>query len=299
LAERFSGLLDDVHTLRQSIDDAVLAALEIFVPRLEAERARLRPSESLDAWGAFHLGLAHVYRFNRTDNATAASFFTRATELDPAFSAAWAARSFTSFQDAIMGFVPDRAAAVRDARAAAERSVELDPLEPTANFAMGRLPILTGDLGADTGWLDRALELSPSYAKAHYSRALIDVIAERSETARDGIDRAVQLSPLDPLMGPMLSVRALSFLIDGRLDEAQEQALRAVRAGPSHVINVMQSAAICFLSGKTKEAAQLAAWVRARRPDATVGLYLSARMMPAGATRDHLAGALLSLGFAQ
>jgi tetratricopeptide (TPR) repeat protein len=296
-ADRFSGALDDVHSLRQSIVDAVLAALEISVPRLEAERARLRPSESLDAWSALHLGLAHVYRFNRNDNALAASLFARATELDPSFAAAWAARSFTSFQDAIMGFVPDRAAAVEEARAAAERSVELDPLEPTANFAMGRLPILTGDLGVDTGWLDRALELSPSFAKAHYSRALIDVIAERSGAAREGIDRAVQLSPLDPLMGPMLSARALSLLIDGRLEEAHDQALRAVRAGPSHVINVMQAAAICALSGKTAEAAQLAAWVKERRPDATVGLYLSARLMRAGTTRDRLEGALLGLGF--
>jgi DNA-binding winged helix-turn-helix (wHTH) protein len=84
-ADRFSGPLDDVHALRQSIVDAVLAALEISVPRLEAERARLRPSESLDAWSAFHLGLAHAYRFNRNDNATAASLFARATDLDPSF----------------------------------------------------------------------------------------------------------------------------------------------------------------------------------------------------------------------
>jgi TolB-like protein/tetratricopeptide (TPR) repeat protein len=296
-AERQSGPLDDVHALRQTIVDAVLAALEISVPRAEAERARLRPSESLDAWSAFHLGLAHVYRFNRTDNAAAAGLFARATELDPPFSAAWAARSFTSFQDAFMSFVPDRERAVREARAAAERSIELDPLEPTASFAMGRLPILTGDLGPDTGWLDRAVELSPSFAKGHYSRALINVLEERSGPAREGIERAVQLSPLDPLMGPMLSVRALSLLIDGHLDQAQEEAQRSVRAGPSHVINAMQAAAICALSGKAGEAAQLAAWVRERRPDATAGLYLSAMPMAEGSTRDRLGHALLGLGF--
>jgi tetratricopeptide (TPR) repeat protein len=297
--ERFSGSLDDVHALRQSIDDAVLAALEISVPRVEAERARLRPSESLDAWSAFHLGLAHVYRFNRNDNAIAAGLFARATELDPAFAAAWAARSFTSFQDAFMGFVPDRALAVGEARAAAERSVELDPLEPTANFAMGRLPILTGDLGIDTGWLDRAVEQSPSFAKGHYSRALINVLVGRSGAAREGIERAVQLSPLDPLMGPMLAVRSLSLLIDGRLDEAREQALRGVRAGPSHIINMMQAAAICALSGKAGDSAQLAAWVRERRPDATVGLYLLALPMAEGSIRDQLVAALLGLGFSR
>ena len=296
-AERLSGPLDDVHTLRQTIVDAVLAALEISVPRVEAERARLRPSESLDAWSAFHLGLAHVYRFNRTDNAAAASLFARATELDPSFSAAWAARSFTSFQDAFMGFVPDRESAVREARAAAERSVELDPLEPTANFAMGRLPILTGVIGTDTGWLDRAVELSPSFAKGHYSRALIDMLGERSAAARDGIDRAVLLSPLDPLMGPMLSVRAVTLLMDERLEEARVEALRGVRAAPAHLINAMTAAAICSLRGDAVEAAELAAKVRDRRPDATMHLYFSALPIVNGTTRERLGAALLRLGF--
>ncbi|HMO09342.1 MAG TPA: winged helix-turn-helix domain-containing protein [Paracoccaceae bacterium] len=296
-AERFTSALDAVHAVRTSIVDCVLAALEISVPRHEAEIARLRPSESLDAWSAFHLGLAHVYRFNRNDNAIAAGLFRRATELDREFAAAWAARSFSSFQDAFMGFLPDRAAAVREAQATAERSIELDPMEPTANFAMGRLPILTGDLRGDTAWLDRALELSPSFAKGHYSRALVNVLAGRTEATREGIDRAMQLSPLDPLLGPMFGVRALSLLIDGHPDAAQEQAQKALRAGPSHLINAMTAAAISALCGKAGEAAQLRAWVGERRPDATVGLYLSALPMVDGPTRQQLIRALLGLGF--
>ncbi len=298
-AEQISRPLGDVHNVRQSIVDAVLAALEISVPRHEAEIARLLPSESLDAWSVFHLGLAHAYRFTQKDNATASGLFRRATELNPAFAAAWAARSFTSFQDAFMGFQPDRAAAIRDAQAAAERSLELDPLEPSANFAMGRLPILTGVLGNDTGWLDRAVELSPSFAKGYYSRALVDVLTGRTSASREGIERAMELSPLDPLMGPMFTVRAMSLLIDGRLDEALEQAVKSVRAGPFHVINVMTAAAISAICGKAGDAAQLAAWVHERRPDATLGLYFSAVPMIEGSTRDQLSVALIGLGFAQ
>ena len=37
----------------------------------------------------------------------------RATELDPGFSTAFAARSYTSFQDVIMGYVPDPQAALQ------------------------------------------------------------------------------------------------------------------------------------------------------------------------------------------
>lgn len=298
-AERFTGRLEDVHDVRIAIVSSVLSALEISVPQHEAELARSRSTESLDAWSSFHLGLAHAYRFNRKDNAAAAGLFRRATELDPGFAAGWAARYFASYQDAAMGFIPDRRAAVRDAREAAERSIELDPVEPTANFAMGRLPILTGTLGGDTGWLDRAVELSPSFAKGHYARAMVDALSGRSGASREGIDRAIQLSPLDPLLGPMFGIRALALLIEGQLEEAQEQAMKSVRAGPTHVIGVMQAAAISLLSGRSDEAVALAERARERRPEATVDLYLSALPIADGTARDQLIGSLLRLGFAR
>ena len=113
----------------------------------------------------------------------------------------------------------------------------------------------------------------------------------------EGVGRAMELSPLDPLVGPMLSVRALSLLIDGRLEEAQSCALRSTRAGPAHVINAMGAAAISALCGRNGEANRLAAWVRNRRPDATVELYLKALPMAEGPVRDQLVHALLQLGF--
>ena len=33
----------------------------------------LTVTENLDAWSAYHLGLQHMYRFNRKDNAAAAA----------------------------------------------------------------------------------------------------------------------------------------------------------------------------------------------------------------------------------
>ena len=97
----------------------------------------------------------------------AGGLFRRATTLDPTFAAAHAARSFNRYQDAAMGFIGDGAAAVADARVAAERSIELDPFDPSANFTMGRFPILNGQPDDGLVWLDRAVDLSPTYAKGH------------------------------------------------------------------------------------------------------------------------------------
>src|SRR5262249_23866804 len=69
--ERFSGQIDAVHSIREDILSRVITALDLRIPIHEAARARLKVPENLDAWSAYHLGLQHLYRFNRGDNAAA------------------------------------------------------------------------------------------------------------------------------------------------------------------------------------------------------------------------------------
>ena len=164
-AERFNGVLADVHRVRDDIRRSVLAALELAIPRHEAELARLNVSEDLDAWSAYHLGLQHVYRFNRKDNAAAAALFQRAIGRDPAFARAHAGLSFVHFQTAFLRHTDDLAGEVDEARRFAARAVELDAMDPFVNFAMGRTHWLSGDLDGALPWLERATTLSPNYAQ--------------------------------------------------------------------------------------------------------------------------------------
>jgi hypothetical protein len=50
----------------------------VAVETVEKNRAILKPPNSLDAWGAYHRGLWHMYRFTRTDNEQAQHFFQMA-----------------------------------------------------------------------------------------------------------------------------------------------------------------------------------------------------------------------------
>ena len=158
----------------------MLAALEIQIPLNEALRARSCPTEQLDAWGAYHLGLHHIFRFTEADNAIATGYFERATRLDPNFASAFAALSFTSYQSAAMRWAPDRALAVAQAQAHAERSLDLDPLDPFANLAEGRLFLLLNRPEDGRPWLERSVQLSPSYAKGYYSRGFAAMLAGRT-----------------------------------------------------------------------------------------------------------------------
>ncbi len=183
-AERFGGALADVHRVRDEIRQSVLAALEVRIPQHEAALARLNVSEDLDAWSAYHLGLQHVYRFNRQDNAAAAALFQRAIDRDPAFARAHAGLSFVHFQSAFMRHTDDLAGEVDLARRFAARAVELDAMDPFVNFAMGRTHWLLGDLDGALPWLERATALSPNYAQGIYARAWTETLAGQALEGR-------------------------------------------------------------------------------------------------------------------
>ena len=296
-SDRFERPVADVHAVRQEIVGAVIAALDLQIPKTEAALARGKPVEHLDAWEAYHLGLSHAYRFNAHDNAIAGSLFRRATDLDPSFSTAFAARAYISFQDAMMGYVPDYQAALAAVRFAAERSIELDPLDPYANAAMGRLHILTNSPDDGLVWLDRSVELSPNYAKGHYSRAFLQVVRGQTVATRADIDMAIRLSPLDPLLAPMRTMKALSFGIDGEYATAADLAVLAARTATSHFRIVMATVALCQLDGRTEDAARWARVVREVRPNPSITEYLKVMPYSDADFRTRIRSALLAAGF--
>lgn len=266
----------EIAAFREVVASAVLAALELRIPLHEADRAQRKSFEALDAWEAFHLGLRHVYRFTREGNAEAARLFERATVLDPYFAPAFAARSFTSFQDVVMSYTTDRDRSVTEVRRFAERGIEIDPLDPASNFAMGRNLLLSRDAEGGVEWLDRALDLNPSYAKAHYSRGFAKLWSPRVDDAGASIAASIRLSPLDPLMGPMLSNLGVVALGAGRLAEAADLAARGARRAPNHFILVMMAAATAALTGDFAAAARWREAVLARMPGASVAQFRGA-----------------------
>lgn len=273
-ADRFSPELDGLHEARQDIVDAVVGALDLQIPQAEAMAARGKPTEALDAWGAYHLGMSHLHRYNAHDNAIAKALLERATTLDPGFAVAYAARAFARFQDGVQWFGSDRAKAQDDVRSLAERAFELDPLDPFANMVMGRWHWLAGNPDDGLDWYDRAIQLSPSYSKGHYTRGMIDAFAGRSERARAGVDLALRLSPLDPMMGPMLTARAISYLAEGDFATARDWALKAARHSPTHSNLLCLAAAACELAGDHVQARHFADTLRRAVPEITVSMYL-------------------------
>ncbi len=296
-SERFSGTVNDVNETRNDIVTHVISALELHIPLNEAKRARLRAPENLDAWSIYHLGLQHMYRFNKADNLIAASHFERATRLDPEFARAYAAQSFTSFQNAFLKYNADVVAEVDNTRRFAERAVELDPIDPFANFTLGRAHWLKGDPEAGMPWIDRAIGLSPNFAQGFYAHGWGDVMAGRGAEALQQLQRAIELSPLDPFLYAMQSACGMAYLQLEDYENAVLWAEKGARAPGSHFLIGAIAAAICKINGDEAKATRWAVTTKTRRPDASVAMFFNAFPFQDQHMRSQYASALTSVGF--
>lgn len=294
--DRLSGKIDDVHDMRERIVALVVSAMEVHVPQHEAQLSRLRPPSDLDAWSLYHIGLQHAYRFNRADNVVAGDYFRRATDLDPHFARAHAARSFVSFQAAFLRYSDDHARAVEDARRHAERSVELDPMDPFANFNVGRAHWLRGDPAAGQSWLERSCSLSPSFAQGYYAHGWADIMAGDGSTAFENLVTATSLSPLDPFLYAMRSARGLAHFLMDEMEEAALWAEQGARTPGAHYLIGCIAAAINGAAGNHEQAQYWTRETLARRKDASIEAFFTAFPFSNAEKREVLHEALTALG---
>ena len=261
-AERFEMPLEQLLQLRSTIAANIVAVVETRIHAKEALEASRLPTEDLDAWSAYHRGLWSMYRFTQSDNEEAARLFHRAIAVDPGFARAYAGLSFTHFQNAFLDYSVDRAGNRDLARRYAEKSLELDPLDPFCNLTMGRSSWLEGDLFSAMPWLERSIDLSPNYAFALYNRSLLSVLRGDGMEGETGATKALALSPIDPLGYAMLGTRAMSHMVQGEYEEAVEWVDKAIAAPNAHVHIHVIAALGHELAGYHERAAKCVATIR-------------------------------------
>ena len=264
--DTFEYRASDALIALDDIGNNIVAAIAHEIEVTERNRAILRPPNSLDAWEAYHRGLWHMYRFNRTDNDLATQFLQTSTRLDPTFSRAYAALSFTHFQNAFLHRIADRAVEIDLAYDAAGQSIIVDDQDPASHWAMGRALWLRGLHDDSLVELERSVHLSPNFAPGHYALGFVNCQSGDARAAIGSTDHSRQLSPFDPLLFAMLATRAMAHLRLGELDAAAEWALKAV-ARPNAHTHIQAIAAHCLAAaGRLTEARAFAQRIKATNP---------------------------------
>ncbi len=233
-AERYDRKLTDLFTLQDEITQTIVSALEPELDDAERRSAVSADRDRLDAWGAYHRGMWHIYRFTKEDTRQALEFFEQAIGFQPTLASSWSGKSFAHFSNAFLGFSDDRDAERQLALNAARHSVELDPRDATAHWALARAFTLEANYDRAIPELETAVALNTNLAQAWYQLGWVLVRAGRPEEAVAPVLLAERLSPNDPLRFAFSIVRAQAQFVLGEFGEALSLAEQASRLPHAH-----------------------------------------------------------------
>lgn len=256
-AERFEGTLDDIFELQDQMAESVVGAISPQLERAEIERAKRKPTGSLDAYDYYLRGVAKLHNGTRESIEAALSLFYRAIELDPEFASAYAAAAWCHFWRKLNGWMTDRPNEIDEGVRLARLAVELGRDDAVALTRGGHaFAHLAGDLDGGIALLDRAVLLNPNLAIAWFLGGALRALRGETDAAIEHLAHAVRLSPLDPEMFRMQVGMALAHFFAGRFDSASAWAERALGNLPSLLVAVALVAASHALAGRIDEARQ-------------------------------------------
>ncbi len=260
-AERFDGELENIFDLQDQVTASVVGAIAPKLEQAEIERAKRKPTESLDAYDYFLRGLAALHLWTRNSNNEALQLFYKAIERDPDFAVAYGLAARCYLRRKTNGWVTDRAQEIAETTRLARRAADLGRDDAVALCSAGvALALVLGDLDDGDALIDRALVLNPNLALAWLQSSWVKVWLGESEVAIERAARAMRLSPNDPQIFNMQAGTAAAHFFAGRYAEALSWAEMSIRRQPDYFLSAFVAAASAALAGN--DAAAKKAMVR-------------------------------------
>jgi TolB-like protein/DNA-binding winged helix-turn-helix (wHTH) protein/Tfp pilus assembly protein PilF len=249
-ADRFEGTLDDIFELQDQLTASVVGAVAPQVELAEIERAKRKPTASLDAYDYYLRGVANMQLGSRDAIDEALRLFQAAMRLDPEFASAHAMAAWCHFWRKVNGWMGDRGQEIAEGERLARKAVALGRDDAVALTRGGHaLAHLVGDVEGGMELLDRALVLNPNLAAAWFLGGFLRTWRGEPDGAIEFFARAMRLSPLDPELYRMQAGMAVAHLFAGRFDAASSWAEKAYRDLPSFLMVVAIIAASHALAG--------------------------------------------------
>jgi TolB-like protein len=268
-AARFDGALDQIFDLQDRVTSGVVGVIAPKIEQIEIERAKRKPTGSLDAYDYYLHGLASFNQDTKEANDEALRLFGRAIELDPDFAAAYGMAALCYNARNWKHWMLDPRKEVAEAARLVNRAAELGRSDAVAlSAAAMALGLVVRDLDRAVVLLDRSLLLNPNLAASWVRSAWVRIFLGQFDLAIEHASRAMRLSPLDPLLVGMQTAIAFAHFCAGRYDQSAAWAEKAVAEQPTFAPAVRLLAASNASLDRLDEAAK--ALARAKEINAAV-----------------------------
>jgi TolB-like protein/class 3 adenylate cyclase/tetratricopeptide (TPR) repeat protein len=247
-ADKFDGALEDVFDLQDQVTSSVVGLIAPKLEQAEIERAKQKPTESLDSYDFFLRGMALA---NRRKFAEARGFFIKAYERDPEYGPAYATAATTLMHEQAISGVPltaeQRAEAIRLSHLAARTAGD-------DAYALARAGHVLTYLGREydrgAAMVEQAVALNPNLAIAWYSHGWVSMMCGEAERAIESFERMIRLSPLDPLRVSAWNGSSFAFFTLGRYADGCVSAAKSIQVVAdfhtlgAYIVNAVQAGRI-------------------------------------------------------
>jgi TolB-like protein/DNA-binding winged helix-turn-helix (wHTH) protein/Tfp pilus assembly protein PilF len=224
--------IGDIFTLQDEVAQRVVARFSLtFVP----DGRERQGTENLEAYHAYLKGRFFWNKRTGEGFRKAIEHFQNAIQKDPNYAAAHAGLADTYVLKRVFATLePGETLRQMEAkaRAAAERSLNLDETLAEAHASLGMIKALTenDEAGIEREYR-RAIELNPNYATAHHWYALFLNDLNRFEEALAAIERAQEIDPFSLVINSDVGI-ILSKM--HQYDRAIEQFQRTIEMDPAY-----------------------------------------------------------------
>jgi TolB-like protein len=226
-AERYDRELADVFAVQDEITEAIVAAIEPQLYAAESFHAQRKPPDSLDAWDLVMRALSHYWRVTRQDNVVAQALLEKAISIDPNYGQALGVLATSYMFCTHMGWADSTA--MDSAEHAALAAIRADNADPWAHQALGGVYTLARRFDDSLAEFELALRLNPNFAMAQGYHGLSLCYNGRWQEGDEAARRAIRLSPRDPFLGVYYGIVAYAQYIGRNYDEAIKYSREAIR----------------------------------------------------------------------
>jgi TolB-like protein/class 3 adenylate cyclase len=198
-ADRYDGALEDVFELQDQVAASVVGAIGPSLTQAEIERAKRKPTSSLDAYDYYLRAQAAHWQYTKEAMDQAVGLYEQAIALDPQFALAYALLAATLNQRRVWGWSTDPAADASRAIAYAKSALRLGRKDP---LVLAQSAIVLTAIGYEVelaeSLLEEAIRLNPNGMLGWLGGGWAKLYLGDHRTAIDYFHRALRLSPLAP-----------------------------------------------------------------------------------------------------
>lgn len=221
--QQYNRRLADVFAVQSEIAQEISEKLRAKLSGAERQQLAKRPTENIKAFQSYAQGLAYSHRRTREDLLTAIRHYEQAIEEDRHYALAYAGLANVYASLGAYGYLAPNEGR-RKAEEIARQALALDANLAEAHTVLGQIHVLFTPYNFSSGdrELRQALELSPSLALAHWWLGLSLVFQGRLDEAQEELLKARELDPLSPVI-------ARSVALPPYLKRDHTRALELVR----------------------------------------------------------------------